>query len=351
MRFALIGLIPVLAVLATYLVLDPFRVIKSYNPIFQIDGSGGVTLNRNHVGTVTLLNNYSEMEYNSFILGNSRSFVYAAADWRRHLGEQSNCFHYNAPNETLYGVTKKIEFLDKKGLKLKNALLIIDTETLSRPNYMNSGHLFIMAPQVVDNENIIDFHISFLTAFLKPEFLRAYADYRISGEIKPYMTKDMLLNQSRQRYDVASNELRMDYYDELIERGEYFTASRMKVFYERDTIETYYPRVIAENQMTQLESIKRIFDKHQTNYRIVVSPGYDQKKIDADDLEDLYRFFGDEYVFDFSGKNSFTEDYHNFYEDVHYRASVAREIMEKIYNGSEMPQDRQPRSLAGTLRH
>lgn len=346
-RFTLIGVIPFIAAIGLYVALDPFRVVRTYDPIFEINGEGGVTLNRNHVGTVTLLSNYDDREYDSFIFGNSRSFVYAVSDWRPHLTEAKNCFHYNAPNETLYGITKKIEFLDKRGLTLRNVLLVIDSETLSRPNHMNSGHLFILPPQVVDNENIIEFHLSFLRAFFQPQFLLAYADYKLSGKVKPYMTKDMLLNLSRQSYDASSNELRMDYYEEQIKREEYFTPARMEVFYERDTVETFYPRAIAESQKSQLETIIKIFEKHGTNYRIVVSPSYDQKRMDADDLESLYDLFGSHNVFDYSGRNHFTEDYRNFYENVHYRAPVARDIMKEIYRSRE--QEPRTTQLANTV--
>lgn len=41
--------------------------------------------------------------------------------------------------------------------------------------------------------------------------------------------------------------------------------------------------------------------------------------------------FGENNIYDFPGVNSITEDYHNYYEDSHYRPCVARFILQTIY--------------------
>jgi hypothetical protein len=58
---------------------------------------------------------------------------------------------------------------------------------------------------------------------------------------------------------------------------------------------------------------------------------YDQLRIDKTDLNYLEQLFGKSNVFDFSGKNIFTENIGNYYEDSHYRPHVAQKIMEYIY--------------------
>ena len=41
--------------------------------------------------------------------------------------------------------------------------------------------------------------------------------------------------------------------------------------------------------------------------------------------------FGKENVYDFSGINEFTEDYHNYYEAGHYRPLLGNKLLERIY--------------------
>jgi hypothetical protein len=89
--------------------------------------------------------------------------------------------------------------------------------------------------------------------------------------------------------------------------------------------------VIKNNQRQMLEEIKKIFTKHHTSYRIVISPQYDQIKFNPEDLRYLENLFGKDFVFDFSGRNILTGTYNNFYDVFHYRPQVSRQIMEIIY--------------------
>lgn len=329
-RFALIGTVPILFVIGAYIILDPFKVIKTYNPIFLGNVPGEVITSRDYVGTVTLLNNYELHPYDAFIFGNSRSFIFGVEDWKQYLPSEARCFHYNAPSETLYALTKKVEFIDRKGLSMENVLLVLDHGILSGDAPM-SGHLFALSPQLVDYENIAEFQLTFLKAFLTPNFLRAYFDFKLTGKLKRYMVESHLLNDATRGYDDVTNELRMDYYEDLIAKGEFFTPERMSRFYERDTIEGQYPQVLADSQKALLKKIRSVFAKHETDYKIIISPGYDQKKLHPDDLAYLTELFEEQCVFDYSGKNHFTEDYRNYYEPIHYRPGVARDIMADIY--------------------
>lgn len=329
-RFALIGAVPFAMVVIAYIIADPFKVIKSYDPIFLGNVKGEVITSRDYVGTVTLLNNYEHFPYDAFVFGNSRSFIFGVDDWKQHLPSGSHCFHYNAPSETLYALTKKVEFIDKKGLSINNVLLVLDQEILAG-DQPRSGHLFAMSPQLVDYDNIVDFQLSFFKAFLTPDFLRAYLDFKLTGELKPYMVESHLLNEATREYDEVTNELRMDYYEDQIDQGKFFTQERMARFYQRDSAEAYYPQVIAESHKALLQKIQRVFADHNTDCKIIISPAYDQKKLHPDDLEYITELFGERCVFDFSGKNRFTEDYRNYYEPIHYRPSVARDMMAEIY--------------------
>ena len=45
----------------------------------------------------------------------------------------------------------------------------------------------------------------------------------------------------------------------------------------------------------------------------------------------MQEIFGKENVYDFSGINEFTEDYHNYYEAGHYRPLLGNKLLERIY--------------------
>ena len=80
-----------------------------------------------------------------------------------------------------------------------------------------------------------------------------------------------------------------------------------------------------------LQEIKSIFDKHNTNYRLVISPLYNQIKFNLTDLNVLNSIFGRNFVCDFSGIKELTKPKTNYYEFSHYRPKVGEQIMQRIY--------------------
>ena len=328
----LVFLIPFGAILIVYLALDPFMVIRKYDKFYDTKAKGWVSLNRDYVSTTNFDWNYKKAQYNSFIFGNSRSIFYQISDWKKYLKPRSNCYHFDASGESLYALDKKINYISNKNVRIKNALLILDYETLTKDK-PKTGHLFIISPQLENDKNFFSFQLEFFKSFLSPHFFIAYLDFKLSGNIKPYMKTGFLIDDRPTEYDIITNEIRFEMFETLISEGKYYTEERKKIFYQRDTIQKYSPAAIAEKQKIILKDIFNIFSKYGTNYRIIINPLYQQIKLNKQDLDYLNQLFGRKYVFDFSGINKFTSDYNNYYEIAHYRPHVAREIMKLIYEG------------------
>ncbi|MDC7997314.1 hypothetical protein POW22_04700 [Gilvibacter sediminis] len=326
----MIGLIPVLIFGGIYLYYDPFKVLYEYDSFYDSASKDVVNLNRDFLSTSTFIKNNPDEQYDSFILGSSRSIFYEVADWKPHLSPDAKCFHFDASGESLWALHKKVLFIDEQGNEIDNILLILDFDTLIQ-DQPKSGHLGVISPALVDNNNQFEFHKEFFTAFLNPKFLYAFMDYKITDEIKPYMRKGNLLDDRKRNYDPLTNEIRFEHYEELIEKGEYYTPERLAVFYDRDSKQTYLKPSIKENQKRMLNEIAAIVEKQNTKLRIVISPAYDQKKFNPEDLAFLNETFGTDSVFDFSGINEITQDYRNYYESAHYRPHVAKQIMDSIY--------------------
>jgi len=88
---------------------------------------------------------------------------------------------------------------------------------------------------------------------------------------------------------------------------------------------------ISQKQKKMLKEMKSIFNKHNTSYRFVISPLYNQVKFNRADHNVLNSIFGSERVFDFSGINDLTKAKTNYYEFSHYRPKVGEQIMQRIY--------------------
>lgn len=327
-------LIPFGAILLVYIALDPFMVIRRYDTFYDTKAKGWVGLNIGYVSTTNFDWNYKKAHYDSFIFGNSRSIFYQISDWKKHLKTESKCYHFDASGESLYALDKKISYIADKYVKIKNALLVLDYETLTKDK-PGTGHLFVIAPQLENNKNFFSFQLEFFKSFLSPDFLIAYLDFKLSGKVKPYMKTKFLIDDRPKEYNINTNEIRFEIFETLISEGKYYTEDRKKIFFQRDTVQTFSPAAIAENQKKILKDIYDIFNKDKTNYKIIISPLYDQIKLNDKDLEYLIQLFGRKNVFDFSGINKFTSDYNNYYETSHYRPHVACEIMKLVYENED----------------
>jgi hypothetical protein len=329
---------PFVLFLLLYIILDPFKVIKSYDNYYDnyYDSKHiyEVILNRDYVNTMTFDKYYQKNQYNSFILGNSRSMFYEMEDWKSHIGKESRCYHFDAFGESLYGICKKVNYIEEKKLKMDNVLLILDYSTLVLINPLDK-YLNIISPPLEKYKNFVAFHVAFIKAFCMPKFTKAYLDYRISGEIKPYMIEEQLFSKTEINYDLKTNEITYPEIEKLINEGKYYTEEKIKTFHRNDTIQTYSPVVIKNQQKEMLRAIFESFERNKTHYKIIISPLYNQEKLNSQDLEYLESLFGKQHVFDFSGINEFTKDYSNYYDsDSHYRPLVSREILQLIYKNN-----------------
>ena len=333
-RKTILFFLPFAFLAVLYFILDPFKVLYKYDSYFNYSVNGVVFLNTNYVSTTNFDNYYEKYHYNSFIFGNSRGWFFEISDWKKHIGSEP-AYHFTTGGESLYAIHKKVLYLDKKGVDLKNALLVLDHEILAQDGPKN-GHLGVMAPQLEDNQNWFQFHLASLKGFFNISFMYAYIDFIVSGRVKTYMDRNKLLDNRPFRYNYKTNQISFAHYERLINNNNYYNEERMKVFYERENKTSYSPVSIAENQKIMLFEIREILKKHETNYKIILSPIYSQELLAEEDLAYLKLLFGDKNVFNFSGKNTFTEDYQNYYESDHYRPHVAKEILEIIYRDHKL---------------
>ena len=322
--------LPFIFLFLLYIFLDPFKVIKKYNTYYQSGYPSYVTLDVDYVNTQTFINNNPKYNYNAFIFGNSRSRFFEINTWKKYISTD-NCFHFDASDETLLGITRKFKYLNNNHVPISHALIILDYSTLNQIEE-KKGHLFINHP-ALSNQNWFLFQLEFFKSFLAPDFLRAYLDFKFNNKVKDYMKNDFLLNDAPIDYNNKYNEMRFSNFEEIIKRNpsEFYNESKMKLFYSRDSIQRYLPEVIKDSQLLMLNEMSDILKKNGTNFKIIINPLYDQLKINIKDIEILKNVFGKQNVFDFSGINIITNDFHNYYENSHYRPQVANSIMKNIY--------------------
>ena len=325
-RLALISL-PIWAVVALYVVLDPFKVVWHYDNFYERQ-EPHPTLDVDYVSCENYVQRNDTTHYNAFLMGNSRSQFWQIDDWLKHLPEGTKACHYYGNGETLYRLTRHLQFLHERKASLDHVVMVIDRDLLEEYQPQTTGHLGLMPPKT--DGRLLLFHAENFLAFIKPTFLVGYIDYRLFGKMRPYMTENFLFEQPID-YDPVTNEMREYLLEEAIANGTYYTPEKISRFSDKQFPDSVSPPVLGKEHETFLRKIQHIFDLHHTDYRIVVSPLYNQIRLNSSDLAMLQSVFGTDHIYDFSGPNQWNSDYHLFYEENHYRPIVARQLMDAIY--------------------
>jgi len=323
----LILIAPIIFIIMAVVYVDFFKIfgIQDYGSNQKIE------LNREMITTKTFNDLRKVEKYNSFIFGSSRSQAYKCENWETYLNDQAKPFHFDASGEGIWGVSKKVEYIDELNDTIKNALIIVDRHLLSR-TYLKEGHMYIPMP-CVSKLSIIKYYGTFLKASLHPKFLIANLDFSIFKTHREYMGH--LIHDSKYYDSLNNRNCDVWYgYDKEIKYDslKYYTEKNKKgVFFQRSNQEVS-PCLVTPEETERLLSIKNIFTKHKTDYKIVISPMYDQIPMEVEQIQLLEDVFGKQNIYNFSGKNNFTNPIHNFYETSHYRPHVANEIMKIIYD-------------------
>lgn len=314
-------LLPLILLVLVFVVSDPLKVIHRYSSPLEI----GVLMNDRHFQAEYLLHN--KIAYHSFIFGSSRSKMYQTRVWREYIND-SMVFHMGVNDESLWGVLKKLEYLDKHHYDIQNCLILLDPRLL-RDIKNNDAHIFRDHP-AVSGETNIEYYKHFFIAFLTPDFLKAYYNWNrthhFDESMKQYIWKE------RFNYDAYTGDIFYTEYDSLIKLNydKYYSSS---VFYHRDSVKIAQSDrpVLTKNTKSYLVSIKNIFDKNHTSYKIIITPNYDQVKFNQGDNEFVSKLFGPKNVTNFSGFNAITNDKHNYYEFKHFLPHIADSTLKIAY--------------------
>jgi len=322
MLFSIPILLFCLIIVGSFFMFDPFMILRNYEEF----NTTIVNVNSDYVATERYLKH--KQKYDSILFGSSRAGSgFNIPSWGKAIKAPNTSYSFAAFNESIFGILGKVRLIDEEGGTLKNVLLVFDSD-LTFSKYRNStGHLFIKHPRI-SKETKQSFIMVFLKDYISSGFFIAYLDYKIFRTKRDYMKDQLMLHKelNNERLNLFDCSIRNKQI--LEDEEEYF---RKPIFYERGTAVIVCERKIKVKGIGFLKEIKEILSKHKTDYRIAISPLYDQKQINPKDLSTLEDIFGKEYIFDYSGHNRITDDKHNYYETSHYRPMVGELIISDIY--------------------
>lgn len=320
-------LIPFLLLFFIYLIWDPFMVLYDYD---HFNREPHIHKNRDYVSTEMFIKNSGIYEYDSYILGASNSRFIPPGIWRNYIDTENNIFSFDASGENIVGIWSKIKYLQAKGHNIKNALVVIDPVVFDP--FINNMPIFMKHYEVYPSSKYY-FQYAYFLQFLNLRFIISQIQYMITGRLT-----DKFENVFETTYyynDVITNEFHnVGVLNELKTDSLGYYKRRKDKFVTRTGTYSEGKEKINEEHVSMLTEIKDVFEKNNTEYRVIITPIYDQIAYNRHDKSVLQNIFGEDYVFDFSGINEITQEMSNYYDTFHFKQYIGKRLLDSAYSES-----------------
>ena len=307
--------IPFIIIFSLYWLTDPFKVNK------QFSLNNFTDVNREYISMGLFLKQNPIYHYNSFVFGSSRCHGINTYTWKHLLNKTTNQkdtisqFLFQAWSETINGINQKIEYLDRNNIPLNNALVLVDIGSFRK----DAEDVLSVKHYLLSEKSKISYQKVFVQAYMGNPGKIASSIKRL---IKP---KPVYIG-----FDTISNDGNINNRYNYLEEPKQNSLDKSQ-FGKRPLKEQFAEQEITSDYLKILENIKRIFDKHQTQYKFIITPTYNQVRINDEDLKLLNQVFGEDNVYNFSGKNYITEDKYNWTDNWHFDLIVGWWMLHTIY--------------------
>ena len=321
LRVLLLFMSPIAFLLGFYVFDDPFMLFWPNEQLF--DSYARKNCVNDAYRGIRWMNQYADsLHYNSFIIGSSRSDFYYVDEWMRYLDEDASCFHFNQSGDNLIGTVQRVDWLYKRFDRIDNILFVMDVEYLEDMTE-HKGHLFRQPWQVTEEWDFFAFNMEFVRAFYSIDYQKQLLGINDRDSILPYY----IIPQSNEVHKDAAEHM-LDSFPDV-----YYSMLPLEYrLYERPSTEKVARPVIGNDQIVALNKLRQMLMDGHSDYRIVISPLYNQIALNEKDFDILCSIFDKDKVFDFSGKNEFTDNVLNYYECSHYRPQLCNIILKTIYD-------------------
>lgn len=272
--------------------------------------------------------------YNSFIFGSSRANGINSYHWKTHIDSDARQFLFQGYAQNISGIDDKVRFLEKNGNNIDNALILIDIPSTFAENQTPLDPVKIRDYRL-SGQNKVIYHLCRFGAFL-----RKPSEWCVALKCQPMIA---MIDTFSNEFGFEKRSMNVTVPPEKECMRSCSEAVRISVLreientqFKEDTISDPLINSIMEEK---LNSICQVFDRQHTDCKIVITPMIYPlyQSINPDDLKLLREKFGEENVYDYSGKNFITTDYCYFSDPLHFNQSAGWWIVEEIFGNIHYP--------------
>lgn len=316
---------PLIILLGFYVWSDPFKCIHPFD-INDTDQT-----NREYFSTELFLRNYPQEHYNSFIFSSSRGCGMNTYRWKKYLPVNSRPFIFQAWGETVTGIELKLNFLDSMHVPVENALIMLDLPGSFNEVQLPTNALSVKHFAFTGKTRFSYNAVQFFNFIQKPSLWMSSVRKKLRNEITPCCS-DTITNDWNKDCKLLCNSIPDQ--DSLNGCSEIAKRTFLSKIAHRNSDEIVVSQpLINKSFENQLYHIKSILERKGTDYYVVLTPAYcyTNPMVNLLDLEKLKAIFGDNRVWNFTGKNELTDDYNNFSDPNHFGQRVGWLMLEEIY--------------------
>ena len=320
--------VPFITLIGLYIVEDPFMILREYD---DYDHPKFVLSNIGHIGWLKFKKNNPSRHYDSFILGTSCSNSFQSSSWKKYIN--GNIIKLNSNNENLYELVEVLEALEKQPNQKINNILIVSEPILLAGDKEKNGVMHAL-PAEVSGKSIASLNIDYLKAFFYMPFLSAYIKHQffgISNEGVNFYVNDN--KQFADRYtndDVGVREREV----EIKSKGEtvFYQGRELQFAGWNSVSRNIMPALFGKSQKALFKRVKAVAQRHNTNLKIAIGPNLETGYMNPKDDAILREIFGDKNVVNYNvpaHKELIKKE--NFYDKMHYRTHIAKQILRDLY--------------------
>lgn len=336
---SLLALLPVALYVALYAVVDPFKVVHTYNGVSIAPGDSLERIpNKRYVAIEGLKYYNPRYHYDSFIFGSSISSNFTAEAWKRHLPPDASVYHFTAGANTLTGIRDELRYLLDHGVKVRHALFIMEDEMFQRQPRMNEMPFvphYDVSPQV----SRLHFHFVHFNAFRDP--------YMLLYNLVPWSwVGDKLLEEGKMvkipsGRDEVLNEDSSRGLDSLIlsDPKAYYTQMLWLVYMKAQP--NPMPLSIDASNEPVMRDIARLLNENNIDYVVIVPPRFRGQPMSVIDHAALCQIMGESHVNDFSNDSTLIHDLHSYYDGIHILTHRCTELIDRCYERPLLPTPKQ----------
>ncbi|NPD93207.1 hypothetical protein [Xylanibacter muris] len=326
-----IATIPLTVPVALYFICDPFKVLRTYDDYF----ADGLSVNKGVVTASTFEAENPAHHYDSFILGSSISCYYEADNWKKFLEPGARPFHFDTSNQPIRTLRRTVEYLERNAYSLRNILIVLDP-FIFRLQPDKTDMVFIDPPQIRKEWWYKTFfHYKMISHFLNVKYLVSYLPWLYSKEKRSYCDTNIFEPQPI-TWDRITNEEHVYSWDDSISHCPEIFYARHPIGCEPKPYNSSKENLINKDIEEDMRTIAVILNRNGCNYKVVISPNLRREVLNECDDRIMRNIFGHNYHNLGRDFHAAMTDHTNFYDNTHYRASLAGQIMQKIYAGTDI---------------